>query len=79
LQNLADLAFFLNDLPGLCSGFKGWVGKHTKTLLNVYLLNSNFAIWFTKEDSATGASTGDDCIITAPLAWRLRYIIPNVG
>ena len=34
----------------------GWAKIHTKTLLDVYLLSSNFANLVLKEDTATGTS-----------------------
>lgn len=69
LWSLASPAFrFLDEiLPNFALGNGcrvGWA-RHTKTLLDVFLLASNLAIWFNQEEeTATGASTGVDDSVT---------------
>ena len=58
----------------------GWVGiTYLKTLLDVYLLSSNFANLVLKEDTATGTSISV-MTIQSLRRWRgILYIIPDVG
>ena len=60
-----------------------WVGratKHTKTLLDVNLLNSNFANLKSERRYGNGnVHIGDDDSVTALLAWSLLHIILDVG
>ena len=56
-----------------------WAIIHTKTLLDVYLLSSNFANLVLKEDTATGTSISVMTIQSLRF-WRgALHIIPDVG
>ena len=59
-----------------------WGGAiiHTKTLLDVNLLNSNFANLKSERRYGNGnVHIGDDDSVTALLAWSLLHIILDVG
>ena len=60
-----------------------WGGRaiiHTKTLLDVNLLNSNFANLKSERRYGNGnVHIGDDDSVTALLAWSLLHIILDVG
>ena len=55
----------------------GWAILHTKTLLDVYLLSSNFANLVLKEDTATGTSISVMTIQSLRF-WRGVYCISSL-
>lgn len=57
------------------------MGRHNKTLLDVFLLGTNLAIWILQKETAKGASTCDDNSVIRVIVstWRCTAYHPDVG